>query len=107
MTLLQLVAQLRELEKKVTPGPWNFGCDMQGIGEVRSIANEANTFVGGSIFNIHDAQLIAAVRNKLPKILNALEEALLILDHRDLIMNNDHDLEEFKMRKEWLFGDIK
>lgn len=79
------IAELRELEKKATPGPWQHG----GTGTIVSMtgdsvagtdsevtAPDGDWFTDGDA----DAKFIAAARNALPQLLDTLDAALAVVE---------------------------
>ena len=84
--LTKLIAELREIEKDATPGPWT-SCDVgprggKGVAVFpKDYSHECDFRCGGITTNrkCSNAILIEKSRNALPTLLDALEEAIKIM----------------------------
>ena len=84
--LKQYLDSLKALEARATPGPWADYNGFQGFGLIEGIAEQGKVTVvvdDGTYDNRYqgvqrkpDAAFIAASRNALPKLIEALEEAV-------------------------------
>ena len=94
--LKQYLDSLKALEARATPGPWADYNGFQGFGLIEGIAEQGKVTVvvdDGTYDNRYqgvqrkpDAAFIAASRNALPKLIEALEEAVGALEVCDLAL---------------------
>lgn len=74
----ETLARLRALHANATPGPWHWDSDAEDdSGLVYGQAEQiATTHGSGESHAVNDARLIAAMRNALPALLDALDIAM-------------------------------
>ena len=85
--MTNLLEELKRLEKAATPGPWLFGDNSDHEGSWFGIDSDAKPHSWVVCFEEtygcptqQDTALIVASRNSLPKLIAALEEAIISLE---------------------------